>query len=88
MSGYYFYSHLFFFHKHFKLLCDHDCTEIESWLAIGCLIIILILISFPFHKHFRLGNIFLSSNQLFFSSQMITLNFYASNKLGESLSIP
>ena len=57
-------------------------------LATECLVIILILISFSFYKHSRLGGIFLSGNRLLFSSQIIASNLYASNKQGELISIP
>lgn len=48
---------------------SHRSNLIEDRiLATGCLVVILILISFSFYKHFKLGGILLLGNQLLFSS--------------------
>ena len=52
----------------------------RTLLATGCPVVILILISFSFHKHSRLGGIFLSSNRSLFSSQIAAPNLHASIK--------
>ncbi len=49
-------------------------------LTTECLVIILILIFFSFHKHFRLDGIFLLGKQSLFLSEITTPNLFASIK--------
>ena len=57
-------------------------------LATKCPIVILILISFSFHKPFSIDIILLSGNQLLFLSQIVDFNLYISNKQEKSIYIP
>lgn len=81
MSNYYSHSQdLFFFYKYSKILFIQNPIKSRILLT-RCPIINFILIFFSFHKYSKLDNIFLSGNQLLFSSQILVLNLHASIEL-------
>ncbi len=65
--------------KYSKVSSIQNCME-DYILATGCPVVIFIFIFFSFHKHSRLGDIFLLHNRSLFSSQIAISNLHASIK--------